>query len=127
MTDTKNTFTDSIRSSLRFAFPDYPVEFSFIPDEPGTIGVEVFNVRPADFDSVQDFVFDLEPLILESAGMKLLPLVVDASSTRKFYPEKELGVDASQWNAGNGEAVNTLPLCCSLPLIGKNAVDTEET
>lgn len=96
---TKNEMIlDDIRLSVGIAFPNYPVEFCSIPDDPAMLGVKVFNVRPTDFSRVQDFVFDMEPKVMEIC-MGLLPFVIDEETTAVHFPGKIVDETTLEWDA----------------------------
>lgn len=96
---TKNEMIlDDVRRSIGLAFPSYPVEFCSIPDDSAMLGVQVFNVRPADFNRVQDFVFDIEPKVLESY-MGLLPFVIDEETTAVHFSGKIVDKTTLKWDS----------------------------
>lgn len=73
--------------AMAYRFPKYPVRFEQMEDDPRILGLGVFAVPPADFLTVQDYVFDLEMSSQLPEGWELLPLVRDPNATRKYYQE----------------------------------------
>lgn len=80
----------TITNALASSYGEYPVSIQVSPEDDRLIWVMVFSVPDEMVQTIRDFIYDIEEQYLIGAGIMLLPMVKDITTTCDHYPEYAL-------------------------------------
>jgi hypothetical protein len=76
-----------VSHKIQTAFPTAHVRISQLSEDPGDLGVSVFNVAKDQVRAAKDLILDLDEELCLKQNWALIPMVRDVETTVRFYPQ----------------------------------------